>query len=505
VRLAWPTFDGGLRAACLALGAWVLAGLALLSVVHLDDRYRVSHVSGVWMALAQYVGDGTLYPPLYDGERFGGTRFMPLQMLLHGGLAELTGEYLVSGKLLTLAITAALLGLTFIALRRIGAPAWLALALLALLVTTQTGLTAMTSIRGDALPVALQLAALLTVSRWTSRGGAAAAGLLCAAAMLSKISALWAPAAILVWLVASERARLRSFLGTFLAALAGALALLELGTDGRFSDNVLGLAASALSDPSAIANALTTKPLTLIDSDAAAISVVIPFALAELVLAARARTFALEHLAFVGSLLTTLVLMTDIGVVSNHLLDLEVLTLLLVGRLWVEQGARETVIRVLVPVAVLWAAAGAYLIDMHPDVKNAGRAAAGRSAVGYPAEPVTGLLPAGSSVLSEDATIAVTSGRRPTVLDPFMLLRIVERHPEWGAELVRRLDRREFGRVVLLTDHVRVDGSIEVPNPRWRREHFGTEIVAAIARNYEFRAFAGSYAVYAPRAGVTGT
>ena len=124
---------------------------------------------------------------------------------------------------------------------------------------------------------------------------------------------------------------------------------------------------------------------------------------------------------------------------------------------------------------------------------------AGRPAEAYPTEPLGPLLPTGSRLLSEDATVAVTSGRLPVVLDPFMLVRIVQRHPEWGADLVRRLDAREFDRIALLADHVRADGSIEVSHPRWKREHFGREIVAAIARNYRFLAFVDSYAVYGPR------
>jgi hypothetical protein len=492
-----------LRVACAGVGAWILGGLALIAAVHLDDGYRTTHVSGAWMALAQYARDGTLYPPLYDGERFGGTRFMPLQILLHGGLAEATGEYLVSGKLLVAALALALLGVTFVALRRLGVPMWLGLPLLALVVTTHTGLTATTSIRGDTLPVVLQLGAVLVVVRWQSRRAAAGAGLLCAAALLSKLSALWAPAAIVAWLVLRDRRRLPGFLAAFLPATAGALVLLELLTDGRFSDNVLGLATSALESPGSTVSLLTTKPLTLIDSDAAAVSIVLPLALTDLVLAARARRIGLEHLAFVASLLVTLALMADVGAVSNHLLDLQVLTVLLVGHLFVVHGRlpdAAPVAAVVVPLAVLWAASSTYLHDMHGDVRFAAREAHGRESTPS-SDPLGRLVPQGSRLLAEDPSIDVRRDRHPTVLDPFMLLRILREHPEWEADLVRRIDEREFDYVVLLTDHVAVDGSIDVAQPRWRREHFGQEVVAAIARNYDFRSFARAYAVYAPQTG----
>ena len=57
------------------------------------------------------------------------------------------------------------------------------------------GLLATTSIHGDTLPVVFQFGALLLVLRG-SRRGIAVAGLLCALAFLTKLSAVWAPIAI---------------------------------------------------------------------------------------------------------------------------------------------------------------------------------------------------------------------------------------------------------------------------------------------------------------------
>lgn len=489
------------RIACVAVASWIFAGLAIVAAVHLDDRYRIGHASGTWMALAQRATEGTLYPPLYDGESYGGTRFMPLQVLGHAAVADVTGEFLVSGKLLALTAGVALLVLMLTALHNLGVPAWLGVALAALVVTTQTGLTAMTSIRGDTLPVVLQLSALLTIMRWSGRRAAVAAGLLCTAALLSKLSALWAPAAILVWLAMRDRQRLPGFLASLALSLGASLALLEGATDGRYSDNVLGLTFAALQEPGDLAAAVSTKPLGLIDADAGAIAIVVPLVLTDLVLSARSGRIVIEHLAFVGAAVVTLALMVDLGAVSNHLLDIEVLSVLLVGHLWVEHARRphaDAVVSVLVPLAVLWAATGAYVLDVHPDVKDAARAALGRPAAPYPVEPLGVLVGKNDRLLSEDPTIAVTSGHRPIVLDAFMLLRVLRDHPAWREDLVRRLDRGTFDRVVLLADHVEPDGSIDVSHPRWRREHFGPAVIEAIARNYRLKASTREYAVYAP-------
>ncbi len=491
--------DRILRAACVGFAVWILASLVLLTAVHVDDQYRVTHVSGVWMALAGYASEGTLYPSLYDGERFGGTRFMPLQFLLHAALSRATGEYLVSGKLLVFLVAATLLVVIFLALRSVvRAPVWLALALTALIVPTHLGLTALTSIRGDAAPVALQLGALIVVARWASPRGAALAGALCAAAVLWKLTAVWAPLAIVACLATREPRRVRSFLLAFVPLTLASLVVLELLTHGRFSDNLLGLSTSALAEPTGLVSAVTTKPLTLLESDAATIWLVLPLALVDLALAWRGKRLGIEHFAFVCAALVTLALMTDIGAVSNHLLDLSVLAVLLVGHLWVEFGRSSSAapIRLLAAVVVLWSLAGSYLLDMHGDVKHGVRSALGRL------PPSTDLLashvPSDARLLAEDATIDAEAGRHPVVLDPFMLLRLLGEHPDWEADLVRRIERREFDRVVLLADHVLGDGGIEVENPRWRREHFGQAVVVAVARGYRFRAFAGKYAVYEP-------
>ena len=56
----------------------------------------------------------------------------------------------------------------------------------------------------------------------------------------------------------------------------------------------------------------------------------------------------------------------------------------------------------------------------------------------------------GEEVLSEDPSIEVALGRRPIVLDPFMLTRLDRIHPEWVDPLIARIAQRRFGLVVLV-------------------------------------------------------
>jgi hypothetical protein len=96
-------------------------------------------------------------------------RYMPLQFVLHEGVARTTGEYLVSGKLLAYGAAACLYVLAFIVYRRLSGSAVLATGLVAAVLCSGTGLEAATTVRGDALPAALQLTAVTLVA--ARRGG----------------------------------------------------------------------------------------------------------------------------------------------------------------------------------------------------------------------------------------------------------------------------------------------------------------------------------------------
>ncbi|MDQ3823799.1 MAG: hypothetical protein M3321_11245, partial [Actinomycetota bacterium] len=163
-----------------AVAALVGTSLAVLAVAHVDDRYRVDFVSGTWLALADYATRGTLFPPEYDDGFLGGTRYMPLPVLLDAAAVELTGDLLVGAKLATYAVAAALLALAFAVLRRVGCPLLLALGLLAALVATPTGLVGTLGLRNDGLAVAIQLGAVLVALRARGAVGFASAGALAA-------------------------------------------------------------------------------------------------------------------------------------------------------------------------------------------------------------------------------------------------------------------------------------------------------------------------------------
>lgn len=471
------------------LGVAIFASWILVAAAHVDDAYEVDHVAGGWMALAEYLAHGTLYPRLFDGVHYGGTRYMPLQIVLHGGLARVTGEYLVSGKLLVMVLAAMLFALLFVVVRRLGVSVPLALGFTGAVLVTPAGLYDATAIRGDVLPAALQLGAVgLVMERRATRWIVTAAAL-CALAFLAKTSALWAPAAILVWLfLRRERRQVALFAGATAAFVAVGLGIAELASGGRMFENVFGLLGAG---PGVEVHGVWTKLLSFMETKADAVWLLLPFAALAVLLAALERRPSLYQLALVFAGVILVVVMTDPGSDFNHLLDVEVLTVVVVAELWAR--ASEPLLRLAISGVLVWSLAASFVLDLEPQAHAAASTLVHRTHdPRYAKEPLKGRISTRDDLLSEDPYVPVAMGRLPVVLDPFMLLRVLDRHPDLRRGLVRRIERREFDEVVLIVP-------LDPNNPRWRTLHFGPEVARAIDRNYELSAQVGRYWLYKPR------
>src|SRR5438105_1163517 len=219
-------------AVVVAWSAATFAAVALLAILHVDDRYGVGAASGVWMGLAAAAHGGVWYPAIYAHGFFGGTRYMPAPILLELVGRAVSGEYLVSAKLLIYAVNVALYVLVYRAARRQGASATVSLAVVTTVLASSAATTTVLGFRWDALATALQLAAIELVGRGGDARRTVPAGILCGLALATKVTSLWAPAAIVVWLARRPRS-LASFAGSLLAAAAIVVGVLELLSDGR--------------------------------------------------------------------------------------------------------------------------------------------------------------------------------------------------------------------------------------------------------------------------------
>ena len=486
-----PIAPRGLSAGLLVVGAAVATAWVLLAAVHVDDRYRVDHVAGARMALARYLNDGTLYPPLYDGTTYGGTRFMPLPIALHAIMARITGEYLVSGKLVAYGTMLALLGVVFVLLRRLRCPFPITVGLLAAVLTTGTGLVAGLGLRADSLPLLLQLLAVATVAGSRRPAATVAGAALAVLAISAKLSAVWAPLAICVWLAVVDRRRLAWFVVAYVALVGGLLAVLGAVSDGRIVENVFGLstagvtgAGSLLRGPSAL--------LRLLVEEATAAWALLPAAAVAAWLAARQREVSIYVVSLACCLLVLLVVLADVGTGWNQLIDLAVLIVLVVGEL--AGRSRPDPLAAAVPavlaVVLLWVNLTGLVVILGPEVREAVGMLRGTRL--YDRQPLSGQATPTTSLLSEDPYAPVSLGQRPVVLDPFMLRRLQDRDPAAVQRLVERIRAREFELVVLVVP-------LQPPDQAWWRDmHFGTRVTRALADAYTDSGRAQGYYLYRP-------
>jgi hypothetical protein len=482
-----------LKVALASLGIAVLASWLFLAVVHVDDRFNVGWVEGSKMALAQSAEAGVLYPPLYDGDRYGGTRFMPIPILLHAGAAQLTSEYLISGKLVAYGSAGLLLGLTFMVLIRMPVPVPVALALTAGVLATHPGLLAATTVQGDGLSVFFQLAAVAVLASSKQRPATLAAAALCTLAISSKLSAVWAPLAISIWLLARDRRRLLLFLAALVLILLGMFAIFQLVTDGRLLANLTELSFAGVEGVSDVLR----SPLRLLDLviDAAPVLLVLaPFALfAEPIIGGRSEV-SIYYLALLAAILTLLVVLSDRGALDNHLLDITVLTLIVVGRVWSLTARREPSPRLLPPIlafAVLWGVAVSAVVEMRVDLQQTvASLIRGERTSTSDHESLARLIGPQQTLLAEDPSVPLALGRTPVVLDAWALLRMARTHPDWVGDLVSKIEHQAFDKVVLV---------YPLSFQAWYRDiHFGQGIAEAIQTSYRFAGNHAGYYVYVP-------
>jgi hypothetical protein len=483
-----------LSAALTLISTVVLAACLLLAAVHVDDRYRLDHVAGARIALAQYLDDdGALYPRLYDGEFYGGTRFMPLPIVLHAAMARLTGEYLVSGKLLAYGTMLALLGVIFVLLRRMRCPFPIVVGLLAAVMTTRTGLAAGMGLRADTLPLLLQLLAVVAVARSQKPAATVAGAALATLAFAAKLSAVWAPLAICVWLAAVDRRRLLWFLAAYAALVGALLGLLGVVTDGRIFENVFGLSTAGLGGPGWLLRGPNVLVHLLVEQATAAWAL-LPVAAIAAWLAVVQRRVSIYLVSLACCLAVLVVVLADVGTGWNQLVDLVVLTALVAGGLAGHAHSESlTAVTATLAVVLLWVNATGLVVTVGPDAGEA--VAMLRGAQLYSSRPLSGEATTATRILSEDPYVPVSLGQRPVVLDPFMLLRLDRRDPAAVERLVERIRAQEFELVVLVVP-------LEPPDQEWWREmHFGTRVTEALADAYTDSGRAQGYYLYRPAPG----
>ena len=491
----------GARLAEFALWLTAVGGIASVSLIvfaHLNDTYHIDHVAGAWLGLAKYVGSGVVYPPLYDGTHFGGTRYMPLQFLLYGLVGRLSGDYLAAAKALSAFTVALLMLVLYRLIRQRGCSRGMTVGLLATVAVSFPGLFAATSTYGDALAVLLQLVAVAFVARSTEPVALTAAAGFCAFALLTKFSAVWAPAAIVVWLLLRQPRRALTFAAEYLVLAAVSVWLLELVSDGRLSVNLRELAFSGLSSGATPFIEVPHKLYDIVRHRAVVQLFVVPIALASIVRETVERRPSIYTLSWAFALSLLLFVLADEGTDFNHLLDIIALTAVCAGEFVTrtQSGRHGTPIVAAAALVIVAGVIASYRANVLEDTRVAAASVIGhRRDERYNRELMSRFIAPDENLLSEDASLPLLLDRPPIVLDAFMLKRLGDNHAAWRADLVDRLNQHRFEKIVLIF-------KLDLADPWWLQSHFGAQVAGAIDCNYHLvREVLGGvfkYRIYVP-------
>ncbi|MGB0767255.1 MAG: hypothetical protein ACPGYV_06060 [Phycisphaeraceae bacterium] len=499
------------RPRCEAPIVYAFAGLLVLAwlvtaAANRHTLYQVDHVAGAWVAQSHWALNGDFYPPLASDGRFGGTRFGPLAIGLQAGAHALLGDPIVGPKALHALYLVALCSGLWLVLGAMQLPRHVRLLLAVLPLATTIGWQAGLSIRHDALPAALQVWALVALTRPSGYAPrlVVAAALLSALAFLSKASAGWGFAAGALILLQGSPRRLLIFVPCWGIAVGLGLGLVEWLSGGGFSENMR----ACLFPPGAGAEPMSVGRAVEIAEKIAKRLIVEPVLIVLLMMSVLGVWHGRKRLpqvgiAFVVVALMSLYLMSKLGIDSNHLIDLVAVSVLGAG-LWLScersvEQARNGLPAFGAAVLVVAGASMAVVPASHYGPwGDRARVVAGAAAglVGaaplYSAEQeVRRQLSPDESMVSHYPMVPVLLGRDPIVADSWMLRYTFAEHADVEAAFIARIEAQSFDAFVF--------GRNVGPGLDFDDWHFGASVLDAVREHYEL-SDVGAFAVFRPKA-----
>jgi hypothetical protein len=467
--------------------------------VSLPRGEGVNLVSGVWLALARDTQDGVFYRALAGSGEYGGTRYFPLLFLLIAALLRVGLPAIAAGQVASLAGGVVLAVGAFRFVRALGRSSADAVIASALAVAPYLVQQAMFAIRADPLAAGLVLNGCAPVARRLRdepvRRWALQASVWFALAVAAKATAAYGGAAATLALALAHRrrdaVRLAIYCATGWALLIGAIALASHGRAiVAFKASALaGGSVWALAEPQFIV--LTAR---VVIGASHLMTVVFVAAPAALIVSPR-RWRSLPGLLFVCASATAFAVMGTGGtIVANQ--EIEPYAAAAICLVWVASSdaksrvATEGKWRVagLAMLAVLLAWMGVQnVVAIRKIREHAPAHASARTAALNAASACDGVL------LSESPLVPAVAGRRVIVLDPFAFRTAALARPELTRDLVDRIERHEFGCVIL-----EYDPWSSVGKGWYEQIDFGRAVIDAIGRNYRLRGVVDGYRVYEP-------
>jgi hypothetical protein len=441
---------------------------------------------GTWLCMADDVRHGVLYRPPVSDLGYGGTRYMPLfPVIIAAGLA--TGLGIVQAGFVAGLLAAAVAASGLLALlRRLGVPMLLAISLALMLPAATCARTLVLGIKGDLLPVGLNLWGLAMAVAAAEKKNKAAlplAAVFFVLAVTAKITSIFGVATAVIWLLAEKNTRQAVLLGgLFLIALVMAAIVIQIASGG-WALTIFRLCASG---GGSAARLLKGPKLLILDALHQDKTICGLWGMAILLIAGTQRWFSLPAILLILCTAGTVLIYGSPGTHLNHLVDMDAAALLVIATLTLQKARLQFVAVICTLALVLMASAGCWRQMRELRQRNergqmmAVLADAEASSIRGP-------------ILSEDPLLPMLYGQRPYMLDPFMFRAIRAGHPGFADRFGSDLDNKHFQAVVLR-------GPPDDPAYESNEFDIGPGFIARLERTYLLTAHHGSFYVFMPEA-----
>ena len=423
-------------------------GSVFLLIWFLPGAIPSGNTSGVWSALAHDLAKGILYRPVFSEYGYGGTRYMPLFFVLHGALIFLFHNPVITGFILTLLSAAFLDAGVYALLRTLGIKPEVAAPFSVLAHASISFQLITLEIRCDFLAAALNawgIVCALKHERDSAESTLIFSSLGFAGAVLTKFTTMGGLATIIIYFLLKRRKISAAKLSLYTIVLVGiAISWLHIASSGNALAAFKACAggginfAYGIKSPIWFAAATVQDPFFLI---------ILVFALFFAAKTSRTRLNAFPYLYFWVTFITTIGVFASPGTDSNHLIDLLIASVLILGF----QFARTTrydrafkwgfgIISILILLSWL---PGTPSIKDH--VARVGKPT--RNTVEYIKNRLETRT---ENILSENPLLPILFGQHPIVLDCFSLRLLAQKYPIILEDFTKRINTRYFGAIILL-------------------------------------------------------
>jgi hypothetical protein len=475
----------------LSVSAAIFAGFCVVALaLSLPSGAMLNFVSGTWIALGVDLHHGVFYRPLLGEAGFGGTRYFPLWIILHAGLMRLGLSPLAAGHLISIVSALAWIAGAYRLMQELAFPPPLARALSLLTLCTSAGVLALTTVRGDLLPAALNLwGAAYSVRAFQAGRSAAAIAIAASFFSLAVFAKLSAAFGVLAMAVALALNGLPKRAGALAAATLGSATILLLAANAASAGRMIETMRACATLGAVFWNYLHA-PLsflyTLVHQDPMSVVISTLF-FAGLVTLPASGWKEIPTCLAVASLAMIVALDTSPGIDFNHFLDFFGCALIFVGY----QIARGRIHRPLATSALSIAASMSVVLSFY-DIREARRDSA-RFQVPAVRSYLAGIDLGTSPVFSDNPLFPAIDGRASSMIDVVMFRLLRLRDPRFASALESRIAQARFGAVVLAADIQTEFGRAVLA------DQFGDRFMPLLTEHYQLAESFSPYFVYRPR------